>query len=103
MRLKFTSEKEGSKYGGRYNRTAVFYCNVRLYNGKILLKRTFFAVSVKGSTTRPITVKNLTVTSLLFFLTPSLITVYIFAFFIPFFLFSFFAHNNDHCQVQNIS
>ena len=35
-----TSEKEVSKYGERYNSTTRGYCNGRLNNGKICLKRT---------------------------------------------------------------
>ena len=35
-----TTEKEGSREGGRNNRTTGGYCNVRFPNGKIYLKRT---------------------------------------------------------------
>ena len=35
-----TAEKKGAREGGRYNRTTRGYCNGRLPNGNILLKRT---------------------------------------------------------------
>ena len=37
-----TSEKEGAKEGGRYNRAVRGYCNGKLHNGRIYLKRTLW-------------------------------------------------------------
>ena len=61
------------------------------------------AISVIGSTRRPTTVKNLAMAALQHILTPSFITVDIFALAVPYLFAVCFIHNNDDCLYQNLA
>ena len=59
-------------------------------------------MAVLNSTRRPTTVNTLVVTALQRILTPSFITVDIFALVVPY-LFALFLHNNDDCLGQQLA
>ena len=100
----YITEKETAKEGGRYNSTARCYYNGGLPNGRICLKITLWFLNVCNRFNKKACYcKILAVTALQRILTPSLITVEMFALVVPCLFAVCFVNNNYECLGQNIA